>query len=261
MTGRAALAVAVLVCGVSPARAQPAAPPDPPRRVEFLSRTDFLLSGEHLSSADRRYVWAASIGAEVDAADYRHGRVTLVAAYEVVLGEELRAFDPNQGNYVLGGSASVRRGAFEVAGVFHHESRHLADRAKRDPVDWNMVGARLAHRLARPGLRVASQVDARGVVLKSYVDYGWEIDARARLDASISPRVALLAAAAVRRLGVDGTRNRGGLSGFRGEAGVSLAGRTGAVELFAAFERRIDPYPLEFSTADWFTAGFRVVTW
>jgi len=38
---------------------------------------------------------------------------------------------------------STRVKGFYVAGVFHHLSRHLADRAKRPPVDWNMFGGRV----------------------------------------------------------------------------------------------------------------------
>jgi hypothetical protein len=70
----------------------------------------------------------------------------------------------------------------------------------------------------------------------------------------------VLLAGSVRRLGVDGSRDRGGQTGVRGEAGVRLEGSGGAVELFVSAERRIDPYPLEFSTATWVTAGFRLLT-
>ena len=63
--------------------------------------------------------------------------------------EEFRQFDPNQGNYTLEGSGSVRAGPIEVAGVFHHVSRHLSDRPKRFPVDWNMIGGRIRAATAR----------------------------------------------------------------------------------------------------------------
>jgi hypothetical protein len=259
----AILAVAGLVA-VCPAPVA-AQSPDPPRtetapRVEFLSRTHFLISGEHLSSPDPRYVWAGNFGADLDVLEYRAGRATFLANYEVVMGEEIRSFDPNQGNYILAGSASLRLRALEIAGVFHHESRHLSDRIKRAAVDWNMVGGRLAHRWRRPSREIASQIDVRGVIVESYVDYRWEIDARTRLDIALSPRVGLLAAGAVRRLAVDGSRARGPQAGFRAEAGARVAGGAGASEVFVAFERRIDPYPLQFSTEDWITVGFRLMT-
>jgi hypothetical protein len=59
---------------------------------------------------------------------------------------------------------------------------------------------------------------------------------------------------------VDGSRDRGRQHGYRGEAGVRLEGRGGAAELFAALERRIDPYQLEFGTVTWAMAGFRLLT-
>jgi hypothetical protein len=41
---------------------------------------------------------------------------------------------------------------------------------------------------------------------------------------------------------------------------VRLTGSGAAVELFLAVERRIDPYPLEFGSATWATAGFRLLS-
>ena len=51
--------------------------------------------------------------------------------------------------------------------------------------------------------------------------------------------------------------------GVQGEVAVGevvLEGGAGAAELFAAVERRIDPYPLEFGSATWVSAGFRLLT-
>jgi hypothetical protein len=49
-------------------------------------------------------------------------------------------------------------------------------------------------------------------------------------------------------------------TGAHAEAGVRLAGEKGAIELIVAAERRVDPYPLEFSTLNWVSAGFRFVS-
>jgi hypothetical protein len=59
---------------------------------------------------------------------------------------------------------------------------------------------------------------------------------------------------------VDGSQNRGTQTGVRGEGGVRLEGRAGAVELYVAAERRIDPYPLEFNVDHWIGAGFRLLS-
>ena len=238
----------------SPALAQGS----PPTSVAFFSRFDFHVSMEHLVSEEPRFVWDAHFGGELDMIDYGAGRATFVANYETILGSEFRAFDPNQGNYILEGSISRRTGAVEAAGVFHHVSRHLSDRPKRFPVDWNMVGGRIGGSTARGRTALRGRVDARGVIQSSYVDYRWEVESDAAARVTLRPRIALVTSGAVRVLGVDGSRDRGTQYGYRGEGGVRLDGRGAALELFVAAERRIDPYQLEFSTATWMTLGFRI---
>ncbi|MBI4262843.1 MAG: hypothetical protein HY657_00575 [Acidobacteria bacterium] len=265
-----ALALAVLASAL-PAAAQTTQTP-PPAGVEFLSRFAFHVSMEHLFSEEERFVWDAKWGGELDLVDYGAGRFTFVANYQTILGSEFRAFDPNQGNYVLEGSLSARlppspRAAertlgttVEVAGVFHHVSRHLSDRPKRHPVDWNMVGGRIRAAMRGEGLDLEGRADVRGVVQRTFVDYVWEVDSDGRARVRIRPRVALVAAGGLRVVGVDDSRGRGTQYGARGEGGVRLEGRGAALELFVAAERRIDPYQLEFSTATWLTTGFRLST-
>jgi hypothetical protein len=100
----------------------------------------------------------------------------------------------------------------------------------------------------------------RGVVAKAFVDYRWELETAVRSDVQIRPSVGVLFSGTFRHLGVDDTQNRGDQNGFRGEAGVRLTGKKGAMEFFLATERRIDPFPLEFSTARWVTVGFRLLS-
>jgi hypothetical protein len=250
--------LAALLLWVAPAFAQTAPAPDPP--VEFLPRTAFHMMGEHLSGDDEAFVWDAHFGGELDVVDWGRGRATFLADYHVVLGEEFKAFDPNQGNYTLDGSASMRVGGYEFAGVFHHLSRHLSDRLKREPIDWNMVGARVARRTAINVVHIDASVDLRKVIQKTYVDYTWELAGRVRSDIVLRPRVGVLFDGRVQVLGVDGSRNRGTQTGVRGEGGVRIDGEKGAVELFLAVERRIDPDPLTFGSATWFAAGFRLLS-
>jgi hypothetical protein len=226
----------------------------------FLSRAIFHLTAEHLSSSDERFVWDANFGGDLDLIDYGAGRASFTANYEAMLGEQFRTFDPNQGNYTLGASISIRAAPIELAGVFQHESRHLSDRAKRVPVDWNMLGGRVLIERAPGQVRMQGEGDLLYVVQKSLVDYSWEIDAGMRADWQFRPRLAAISAAHLRLLGVDGTRVRGTQTGFRGEGGMRFEGTAAAVEVFLAAERRVDPYPLEFSTATWVTAGFRLLS-
>ena len=253
------VALAVVLCA-SAAAAQIPAEDLPPRKVEFLPRAVFHMSAEHLSGDDVMFVWDTNFGGELDVIDYRTGRATFVANYQAILGDEFRHFDPNQGNYILMGSASLRMMRVELAGVFYHQSRHLADRANSVPVAWNMMGGRVQHAFTAGDARLDARVDVRGVVQKSFVDYSWEIDSGLRTDVQIRPGIGLLATGDLRILGVDGTQNRGNQTGFRVEGGVRAEGRAGAMEFFLAVERRVDPYPLEFGTASWVTVGFRLLS-
>lgn len=261
MIRRCVLALALLA-GASPAAAPPPAPPTPQAStaIEILPRYTFHLAAEHLSGDDPRFVWDTNFGGELDLIDYVAGRMTFVANYQAILGEQFRRFDPSQGNYILAGALSLRPPGVEVAAVFHHESRHLSDRFKRQAVDWNMIGARVSAAPTRGRIQFQGRADLRGVVQKSLVDYRWELDTDARAHLRITPMAGLFAGGGVRVLGVDGTQSRGTQHGARGEGGVRLEGRGAAVELFVAGEQRIDPYPLEFSKATWFTAGFRLVS-
>ncbi len=231
-----------------------------PAGVTFLSRSSFHMTAAHLSADDERFVWDTNFGGDLDLVDYGIGRLNFAANYQAILGDEFRAFDPNQGNYILAGALSARVRRVEVSGVFYHQSRHLSDRAKRQPVDWNMIGARVATAREAGRLRLTAQGDIRSVVQKSFVDYEWEIDVASRLEYAVSAPVAVIASGGIRWLGTDGSANRATQTGARGEGGVRLGGTGGAVELFVAVERRIDPSPLEFGTATWAMAGFRLLS-
>ena len=104
-----------------------------------------------------------------------------------------------------------------------------------------------------------AQVQFLKVIQRSYVDYEWEIDGRLRSDLVLRPGVGVLFGGDVRVLGVDGSRGRETQIGGRAEGGVRLDGVMGAVELFVAVERRIDPATLEFGTLNWVAVGFRLL--
>jgi hypothetical protein len=218
------------------------------------------MTAERLSGDDPRLVWDTHFGGELDFIDYGWGRATFVGAYEAILGEELRTFDPNQGSYILAASASARVDDAEIAVVFHHQSRHLSDRAKDEPVDWNMLGGSVRRRFLVREAALDARADLRGVIKKSFVDYSWELNAAVRTDVKVGAHTGVMATGGVRYLGVDGSRNRGNQIGYRIEGGVRFEGRAGAIELFVAAERRIDPFPLESGTAHWASAGFRFLS-
>ena len=248
---RVLFALAVVACAVPALAQQP---------VQFVPRYEFHMGAEHLSGDNPRYVWDADFGGAMDVVDYGLGRFTFWANYNVVMGEQLRMFDPNSGNYILAGSTSARLPGVEVAGVFYHQSRHLSDRIKVPAVAWNMMGVRLTHEDTTGRTQWRASTDIRRVVQHALVDYRWEIDTNARAQVTLRPGVSVVGNGGVRVLGVDGTLARGTQKGFIGEGGVRLEGTGGAIELFLGAERRIDPYPVEFGSATWLKAGFRLLS-
>src|SRR5262245_62249867 len=130
---RAALAACVTITLATDLQAQNPAPVAvPPTTLEFMSRYDFHMSAAGLADPDPRFSWDTHWGGDFDFIDYAHGRMMFLADYQVILGRENRLFDPNQGNYTLAVSGSLRIKGTEFAGVLHHVSRHLSDRPNQE---------------------------------------------------------------------------------------------------------------------------------
>ena len=256
-------AFVVLLALASPLAAQVVSlsPGSPSGEQGFLPRYRFHLSAQSLVIDDPRFDWDADFGGDLDLFDYGVGRLTAVANYEAMLGEQLQLFDPNQGNYMLDVSLSYRVRAAEFAGVFHHISRHLSDRPKRFPIDWNMLGARGSYDAARGATHL--QLDGRALwtLARSYVDYQGELGLTASLQRDVGPRVTLVANAEAYVLRVDGaTSSRGSQNGGRVEGGVRVAGSKGVVEFIAGWERRVDADPFEAKPQNWGFFGFRLLS-
>jgi len=178
-----------------------------------------------------------------------------------VLGDEFRPFDPNQGNYTLEASSSVRVGETEIAGMFHHVSRHLSDRPKRFAIAWNILGARVLQRVAAYGVTVDVVASAGKIVQNSYVDYTWTGDVDLMIRRAVSPRLGVFAHGIGNGFLVDDTiAHRDNQFGGTVEVGLRIDGRGGAVELFAGAEQRVDADPIDRMTRRWALAGFRLLS-
>ncbi len=232
---------------------------DPPEDVELLSRYDFTMAVSALRYADDRFSWDAHWAGDVDFLDYRRGRGTFYADYQVLAGSGFRPFDPYQGNYTLGGSASVRLLGAEFAGIFNHVSRHLGDRFKLVSVAENSLGVRVLRRISQPKATLDVRIDLRKVVSKAYVDYTSisEIDVTAAR--TVNPVTRLYGRMYGQFNTVDGVvAGRSGQYGGRVEAGVQLRGAAGTMDLFVGSERVIDADPLDRIARRWAFAGFRL---
>jgi hypothetical protein len=260
---RAALAACLLLTFASAASAQQTQPPGfapAPASPDFLTRYDFHLSAAALRIDDPRFTWETHFGGDLDVFDYVTGRVSMLVDYEAVLGSQIRAFDPNQGNYTLEASASVRARRVEIAGTFHHVSRHLGDRTKLFPIAWNVVGGRVMGRVPIAGATVDVTVGGGGLVQRSSVDYTWTANLDLLIRRPINERVGAFARGTGEMFGIDSTlskRNR--QAGGKAEAGLRINGPAGALELFVGYERRIDADPIDQQAHNWALAGFRLL--
>ena len=244
-----------------------------PAGAEFFSRTDFHLTASALTSPqvlastgqtidDPRFSWDTHWGGSIDVVDYVGGRLAVIIDYEAVLGSEFQPFDPYQGNYNLEASGSVRAGEnTEIVGMYHHVSRHLSDRPKRQAVAWNVLGARLLRRVTEG--RGTLDVDLEGgrVVEHAYADYTWVAELNLFGRFAMSERVGAFARATGQLFAVSGiVPNRTTQSGGVVEGGVRFNGKGGALELFAGFEKRVDADPLDRQPQHWGFAGFRLLS-
>lgn len=236
----------------------------PPAGPEFLRRFDFHLTIYKFSPVQdpaERFTWDSHFGGSADLVDFVHGRVTLGIDYEAVMGNELRPFDPNQGNYSMDGAVSGRAGSTEIAGVFRHTSRHLSDRPKLFAVAWNTIGGRVLHHVPLGGATLDVDFDLARVIQHSFVDYTWIGQLGLQIRGPIAPRAGLFVRGTGQVFNTDGTiRDRGRQLGGMAEAGVRVEGGKAALEIFAGVERRIDAYPLERVPRQWGLAGFRLIS-
>jgi len=245
----------------SPALAQqPLA--EPPTKPLFFPQYDFHLWAAALANDNPRFSWDTHFGGEIDIVDYVRGRAGAAMDYEAVLGSELRAFDPNQGNYTLELSSSYRIKRTELAGIFHHVSRHLSDRPKTFAIAWNILGLRVLREAKFRKATVDLVADVGRTTQSSYVDYRWAGNADLIVRQLVAPRAEVYGRGVGHLMTVDGSldlpqrrRQTGGIV----EGGVRLIGEKGIGELFVAYERRFDAYPIGFAPERWFMAGFRLL--
>ena len=227
--------------------------------MRIFSGYSFHLNATALFDDDQRFNWDTDFGGEIDVVDYGRGRLQFLANYEAILGEQLQTFDPNQGNYTIDGSLTYRLGETELAGTFHHVSRHLSDRPKNFPIDWNMAGLQVWHHTSAGRLRAELAARAFHVTQRSFVDYTSEVGGHARVRFGLNDRLALLAGGEAVRMGVDAAiAGRGGVTGVEG--GVRFEGAAVAVELVLAVERRVDADPIARISRRWALLGLRLLS-
>lgn len=253
-----AAALILLVVGTSAFAQSPLA--TPPAVPEFMSRFDFEMWANALANDDPRFTWDTHWAGDFDLVDYVRGRMTFLADYQALLGEEFRPFDPYQSTYTLAVSGSWRRAPMEYAFVFHHVSRHLGDRTKRDSVAMNAALGRVLRHVDLSGATLDLRGDVGPVVARAIVDYTWMGTADVVLRRPVSPHVGVYGRAFGDTYWVDRTiAGRHRQTGGRIEAGVRLLGTAGTIDLFGGYEKVIDADPLDRQARRWAFAGFRLL--
>jgi len=271
-SGSLVLAACFALVFAARAAAQPSQPlvAPAPAAPEFLTRYDFHLSIATLMPAtptpappvpDERFSWDTHFGGSFDFADLVVARLGVIVDYQAVMGSEYRPFDPNQGNYTMEGFVSARVAPdTEVAGIFHHVSRHLSDRPKAFAVAYNEIGARVMRRQAFGPTTVDLEVEGGRAVQHSYVDYTWLGEAQLMVRHPVNEKVSVFAHGVGQAFAVNElVAQRGAQLGGLIEAGVRLTGRGGALEIFAGYEKRVDADPLDRLSQRWGLLGFRVL--
>ena len=253
-----AAAAALVAVAALPVRAQSVVSA-PPSHPEFLPRFDFQIVGAGLADDDPHFSWDTHWTGDFDLIDYVYGRLGFRADYETILGQEFRPFDPYQSNYYLSVSASFRRGSNEWALLFHHVSRHLGDRPKRDPVAYNAWIVRLLKRIERASGTIDVTGNLGPVVARAWVDYNWLGNVDVMVRRPLRSTRALYGRGYGETYGVDeDVAGRGQQWGGRLEAGVRFTGKAAAIDVFGGVERMIDANPLDRLTRQWAFAGFRL---
>ena len=268
----AGLALCFALVFAGHAAAQPTQPvvAPAPAAPEFMNRYDFHLSIARLIPStpvpvpvvpDERFAWDAHFGGSFDFADFVVARMGVVVDYQAGMGSERQPFDPNQGNYTLEGFVSWRVGpGTEVAGIFHHVSRHLSDRPKDHAIAYNELGARVMRRLTLGPATVDADVEGGRTIQHSYVDYTWLGEAQVLVRHPINDTVGVFVHGSGQGFLVDdAVAKRGTQAGVLVEAGVRVAGKAGALEIFAGYEKRVDADPLDRQSQRWGLAGFRLL--
>lgn len=255
------LAIGFLFASVSGAFAQTAPVPglSTSEPLGFLTRSAFFVSFAGVQNDDPRFSWVNHSRGDLDLFRYRQGRVNLLVDTELIIGNERRAFDLNHANVILETSSSYRIALLDVAVVARHESRHVVDRQFDGVPAWNTVGARAGHAFITRQSTIDVSLEYGRVVQHTFVDYTWTSQLTIRLDRPLRPAVHVFASGRGGLVGVDrAVLNRGRQRGARAEGGVHIVAERAALDLFAAYERRIDGYPTSRVPSSWLELGFRL---
>jgi hypothetical protein len=256
--GRRWLAVCALALGTSvPAAAQTTSGDAP----IFLTRAQFSFAWSGLFTSDPRFTWSGRVKVDIDFLDTKNWRLGFLTHYDAVIGGERRQFDLNQGLYILDGTAGRKIGRTEIAFLARHVSRHLVDRTNLPSISWNAAGARAFHHVSFGRSRLWGEIDLARIMQQGFVDYLWTSELRLYYRYAASRRLEWRGTAEGAVIGtMREVLNRPRICGGRIEGAIRINGQAAGVELFAAYERRMDAFPTDRFRVRFSALGFRFTT-
>lgn len=230
--------------------------------IELLPSIEGHAEFTRFAPTERDFVWTGWLGGGATLLKAGRTSVFMMGDVETILGKEYRVFDANQANYILEGGLRLERAGWTFSGVFHHVSRHVVDRPKRDSVDWNMASLR-----AERGFKNGDETRGRlrfgiGRTMKrTFVNYRWEFRAEGDYDLAETGGIgafysrASLRAVTEKRVTPD---SRGSFIDAVIEGGWRLRRADRAIHFFVAYEHRNDVYLFNQESRDRTLYGFRV---
>ena len=233
----------------------------PDSAVKFLSALTPQFEAARYDPAEADFAWVGWIGGHVNLVEKGHWAVFFEPNVETILGHRVRSFEAVQANYSLEVGVHRTIGRLRISPFFHHVSRHVQDRDKRQAVDWNFLGARLDGPWPEAWNREGAFAASFGAAtLASAVEYNWELRGSADIDVVHKGNRALFFLADVRHVGAAATPEfpREHLTDVRVEAGFRYWQPASQFALFAAYERRNDVLVEKASVRSRALFGFRI---
>ena len=235
-----------------------------PRKDGMLTafRTTFALQHFVGSATGDDFNLDADVLLDFDIVDFGRMRINAFASSETVIGSEFRMIDPNQNNYILDLSMFFRLPHGELSTTIHHVSGHLIDRARRMAVSWNMIGLAYGDSFSIGQFLIDASLRGMGTVGGlAGVDYRGQFEGHVNMLRQINSRFAVIAGASGVVVPVDfSIFGRTKRTGGRLEGGVRLLTKAGSIDVFAAWEQRIDAVTTARKTSTWPQVGMRLST-
>jgi hypothetical protein len=226
--------------------------------AEVLPATSFHLQAARYAPADVQFAWTGWIGAGADLVGYQSAAVYFSADVETILGSERRPFDANQVSYHLEPGGRVRFGGYALSLCLHHVSRHLIDRLKTQPVDWNMLLVRAEG--PTPFVPGRFLLSVGHTTAASLIGYQWEVVGGLQVDFFRRSGNGAYAGVLARLVTTEDAPRfpRGDFVDITAEGGASFTRGARRLDLFAAFQHRNDVFLLVPGTWNRALLGFRI---